>query len=116
MPAAIVWIIVGAIAGAATVAYWNELKAWATNALKLFLDGVIKSVESIGGAIVSFIKIGRKIYKEINVISKEYESQKFYTQTIEKKEINEKDIPPAMLEKMNNDEHEIKVLELQNQA
>jgi hypothetical protein len=110
---ALVWVIFGAIAGAATIVYWEKIKKWATDILGIFIDAANRLVESIGGGFVYFLKEGRKFYKRLELISKDFETQKYFREPVTKEEIKESDIPQKMLEKMNNDEKEIKVLQLE---
>ena len=70
----ITWAIIGFAAGAftgATVGYfWDEIKEWASRMLGYILDAINYAVEVASDALVYIVKEGTRIYKEIEVFSR----------------------------------------------
>jgi hypothetical protein len=108
----IVWIILGAIAGAAAVAFWDELKDWANNLAGILLDAIDMAVEVIGGGIVYFIKEGRQFYKALDLYTKVRGDEKYYTRSSAPQQVNKSDIPQGILNQIEQKE-KLEVLQVQ---
>jgi hypothetical protein len=94
------WIIIGAIAGIASiaaVAFLDEITEWASRMLDYILDGINKAIEVTSDAIVSVVKEGSKFYRDVMI----YVSNTGTGQTrIERstQEINPSEIPSEIIE------------------
>jgi hypothetical protein len=67
----IVWVLVGvaagAVIGAAVTYFWDEIKAWANQAMNKILDGLNLAILLISEGIVYFVEEGGILYKLLKV-------------------------------------------------
>lgn len=63
----ITWLIVGAFAIAAAAYFWDDIKAWASEALGYILDSINTFLEVASPGIVYLVKIGARVYKWLEV-------------------------------------------------
>jgi hypothetical protein len=68
----ITWgIIIGSFFAGATVGYfWDEIKEWASRMLGYILDAINYAIEVTSDAVVYIVKEGTRIYREIEVFSR----------------------------------------------
>lgn len=99
----ITWAIIGFAAGAvtgATVGYfWDEIKEWASRMLGYILDAINYAVEVTSDALVYIVKEGSRIYKEIEVFSRNIYTGAT-TRHVKREEISPHQVPSDMEEQL----------------
>jgi hypothetical protein len=86
------WAIIGFVVGAFAGAFWDEITEWASQVLQLILGAIDLAVTVTSEAVVYLVKRGARVYKTMEVISRNIYSG--LTKLNEKsEEISRYDIP-----------------------
>lgn len=96
----ILWAVAAGIAGFAVGYFWDEIKAWATQAVRAILNGINWAVEVTSDALTYLVRQGTRIYKKVEVYVKNVASggiRREYRQEL----IPETEIPGDILSQLN---------------
>lgn len=100
MPALVFAFLFGALAGATVAYFWDDIKEWASNAIRSILRRINQALNAVSDAIIYLSKQAGRIYKKIAFYSRE-----IYSGVMRKheraEEISSYDIPEEMLEQLN---------------
>jgi hypothetical protein len=97
----ITWAIIigGALAGFTVDNFWDEIKEWASRMLGYILDVINHDVEVTSDALVYIVKEGTRIYKEIEVFSRNIYTGAT-TRHVKREEISPNQVPPDIEEQL----------------
>jgi hypothetical protein len=109
----ITWvIIIGSALAGFTVGYlWDEIQEWASRMLGYILDAINYAIEVTSDALVYIVKEGTRIYKEIEVFSRNIYTGAT-TRHVKREEISPNQVPSKM-EELLNERMKVKILEQQ---
>lgn len=110
----ITWAIITVAAfsaGAAVGYFWDEIKEWASRMLGYILDAINYAIEVTSDALVYIVKEGTRIYKEIEVFSRNIYTGAT-TRHVKREEISPNQVPSEM-EELLNERMKVKILQQQ---
>lgn len=105
-------ILAGAVAGTLIYIFREELKEWASEAIKRILDEINKAIYIASQGIVYLVKQGRRYFKEVRTYLKQRQANK-YEVLKTRESIALEDIPEDIINEMGYEE-EKEMLRLRN--
>lgn len=109
----ITWvIIISSVFAGFTVGYlWDEIKEWASRMLGYILDAINYAIEVTSDALVYIVKEGTRIYKEIEVFSRNIYTGAT-TRHVKREEISPNQVPSEM-DELLNEKMKVKIMQQQ---